>query len=110
MNSKTMGADLVYAWPIAEIAVMGAEGAVEILYKKKLASSPNREEEFQNLKKEYESSFLNPDIAEQRGFVDEVILPEETRAKLTAAFDFLDTKKETLLKSMSGKKHGIIPL
>ena len=110
MNSKTMGADLVYAWPIAEIAVMGSEGAVEILYKKRLAASPDPETEFQQLKQEYEESFLNPDIAERRGFVDEVILPEETRDKLVAAFRFLDIKKDSALKLQSGKKHGNIPL
>ena len=110
MNSKTMGADLVYAWPIAEIAVMGSEGAVEILYKKRLAASPDPGAEFQQLKQEYEESFLNPDIAERKGFVDEVILPEETRDKLVAAFRFLDIKKDSALKLLSGKKHGNIPL
>ena len=110
MNSKTMGADLVYAWPIAEIAVMGSEGAVGILYKKQLAAASNPEEEFQQLKQEYEATFLIPDIAERKGFVDEVILPEETREKLINAFDFLDVKKESSLKLMHGKKHGNIPL
>lgn len=109
MNSKTMGADLVYAWPIAEIAVMGAEGAVEILYKKKLAADPNRDETFRQLKQEYEDRFLNPETAERRGFVDEVILPEETRDKLVNAFRFLDTKKK-FETGYTGKKHGNIPL
>lgn len=110
MNSKTMGADLVYAWPIAEIAVMGAEGAVGILYKKQLARSENPAEEFQQLKQEYEENFLNPDIAERKGYVDEVILPEETRDKLVQAFDFLDIRKQAELSALCRKKHGNIPL
>ena len=109
MNSKTMSADFVYAWPIAEIAVMGAEGAVGILYKKELARSEHPQEDFQRLKGEYEENFLNPDIAEKKGFVDEVILPEETRDKLIRAFDFLECKNHPDT-SFTQKRHGNIPL
>ncbi|MDD3796079.1 MAG: acyl-CoA carboxylase subunit beta [Lachnospiraceae bacterium] len=108
MNSKTMGADLVYAWPIAEIAVMGAEGAVGILYKKQLAGSSQPKQEMERLRAEYEASFLNPDIAEKKGFVDEVILPGETRGRLIRAFEFLSSKQT--LSDPSGKRHGNIPL
>ncbi len=110
MNSKTMGADFVYAWPIAEIAVMGAEGAVNILYKKKLASAQDPAVAFQCLKQEYEENFLNPEIAENKGFVDEVILPDETRSRLINAFDFLELHKEEACSSGFEKKHGNIPL
>ena len=110
MNSKTLGADLVYAWPIAEIAVMGADGAVNILYRKQLAQSQNRQEEFRQLKQQYEESFLNPDIAEKKGFVDEVILPEETRSRLVNAFEFLNAKKRPGYAETISKKHGNIPL
>lgn len=110
MNSKTMGADLVYAWPIAEIAVMGADGAVAILYKKELSRSEHPAEDFDRLKQEYEQNFLNPDIAEKKGFVDEVILPEETREKLIRGFDFLECKPHASVLWGSGKRHGNIPL
>lgn len=110
MNSKTLGADLVYAWPIAEIAVMGAEGAVSILYKKKLAQSEDPEGDFLRLKQEYEDQYLNPDIAERRGFVDEVILPEETRERLIRAFDFLELRRQSLPSPDMRRRHGNIPL
>ncbi len=110
MNSKTLGADLVYAWPIAEIAVMGAEGAVSILYKKQLASSSSPDEEFQRLRREYEDSFLNPDIAESKGFVDEVILPEETRDKLASGFAFLGQRLSPDRILSEPMRHGNIPL
>lgn len=110
MNSKTMGADFVYAWPIAQIAVMGAEGAVGILYKKELARSEHPGEDFERLKEEYEQNFLNPDLAEKKGFVDEVILPEETRGKLISAFDFLTCKNRPDDISSMEKRHGNIPL
>lgn len=110
MNSKTMSADFVYAWPIAEIAVMGAEGAVGILYKKELARSNHPGEDFDRLKNEYEKNFLNPDIAEKKGFVDQVILPEETRDTLIRAFDFLECKNRPDAASFGTRRHGNIPL
>ena len=104
MNSKGMGADVVFAWPIAQIAVMGAEGAVDILYRKKIAEAPNRTSTRQDLVREYEEHFMTPYIAAERGFIDEVILPEETRKKLSESFFALKDKNEL----RRTKKHGNI--
>ena len=106
MNSKGMGADVVFAWPIAQIAVMGAEGAVDILHKKTLAEASDPAPVRQQLVKEYEDHFMTPYIAAQRGFIDEVILPEETRKKLSESFLALKDKNEM----KRTKKHGNIPL
>ena len=106
MNSKNMGADMVFAWPIAEIAVMGAEGAVNIIFKKNIEAADDKEAEYARLIYEYEDNFMNPYLAASRGFVDQVILPEETRKKLSTALDMLKTKK----KNLPIKKHGNIPL
>lgn len=106
MNSKNMGADIVYAWPIAEIAVMGADGAVNIIARKQIEAAENPEEERNRLKDEYENKFANPYIAAKRGFVDEVIKPSETRDKIRKALDALKDKKVDKLY----KKHGNIPL
>lgn len=106
MNSKEMGADIVYAWPIAEIAVMGAEGAVNIAFKRKIKAAENPEEMREQCKKEYEERFLNPYVAASRGYVNEVIKPEETRAALLKALRGLRSKKVEAPE----KKHGNIPL
>ncbi len=106
MNSKEMGADAVYAWPIAEIAVMGAEGAVNIAFKRKIKAAPNPEGMREQCKKEYEERFLNPYVASARGYVNEVIKPEETRERLLTALKALENKKTAPVK----KKHGNIPL
>ena len=106
MNSKGMGADVVFAWPIAQIAVMGAEGAVGILHKKRIQAAADPAAEEQQLVSEYDEHFMNPYIAANRGFIDEVILPEETRKKISESFFAL--KDKTLLSNM--KKHGNIPL
>lgn len=106
MNSKGMGADVVFAWPIAQIAVMGAEGAVDILYKKELSRVDNQASLKKELIEDYESHFMNPYIAAQRGFIDEIILPEETRKKISESFFALKGKNE--LKRT--KKHGNMPL
>lgn len=106
MNSKGMGADVVFAWPIAQIAVMGAEGAVGILHKKQIAEAANPQAEQAKLVSEYEEHFMTPYIAAQRGFIDEVILPEETRKKLSESFFALNGKNEM----KRTKKHGNIPL
>ena len=82
MNSKEMGADMVYAWPIAQIAVMGAEGAVNIAFKRKIKAAPDPESMREQCKKEYEDRFLNHYVAAARGYVDEVIVPSETRNKI----------------------------
>lgn len=106
MNSKEMGADIVFAWPIAEIAVMGADGAVNIAFKRKIKAAYDPEAARTAYKKEYESRFLNPYVAASRGYVNEVIKPEETREKLLNALDALKNKK---VKNPD-KKHGNIPL
>ncbi len=106
MNSKEMGADIVYAWPIAEIAVMGAEGAVNIAFKRKIKESPDPEAMRQQCIKEYDDRFLNPYVAASRGYVNEVIKPEETRTALLKALKGLKHKEA----DMPYKKHGNIPL
>jgi acetyl-CoA carboxylase carboxyltransferase component len=106
MSSKYIRTDLVYAWPTAEIAVMGAEGAVNILYRKRLAGSENLEEERTRFVAEFQEQFGSPYTAAASGHVDDVILPSETRAKLIAALDFLRDKQATPLP----KKHGNMPL
>lgn len=106
MNSKEMGADMVFAWPIAEIAVMGADGAVNIAFKRKIKAAPNPQAMREQCKKEYEDRFLNPYVAASRGYVNEVIKPEETRERLLKALRALKNKSvET-----PHKKHGNIPL
>lgn len=106
MNSKEMGADIVFAWPIAEIAVMGAEGAVNIIFKKQISEAQDPDAERQRLVKDYEDKFCNPYIAAKRGYVDEVIKPEETRNKIMRALDMLKSKNA----EPSDRKHGNIPL
>lgn len=106
MNSKGMGADVVFAWPIAQTAVMGAEGAVDIMYRSQVKASENPEAERLRLTSEYESHYMTPYIAAQRGFIDEVIQPEETRKKISDSFSALKYKNEMSRR----KKHGNIPL
>ena len=106
MNSKDMGADIVYAWPIAEIAVMGAEGAVNIAFKRKIKESPDPEAMRQQCIKEYDDRFLNPYVAAARGYVNEVIKPEETRTAILKALKGLKNKEV----DVPYKKHGNIPL
>lgn len=106
MNSKHIGADMNFAWPTAEIAVMGPKGATEIIFKSEIANSANAEEKFKEKVDEYTEAFANPYRAAARGFVDEVILPEETRKKLIRAFKMIENKAVKLPK----KKHGNIPL
>ncbi|HYG38149.1 MAG TPA: carboxyl transferase domain-containing protein, partial [Cytophagales bacterium] len=106
MNSKHIGADLNYAWPTAEIAVMGAQGAAEIIFRKEIAESTNPEAKLQEKIQEYTDKFANPYRAAHRGFIDEVIMPNETRKKLISAYEMLENKVATLPK----KKHGNIPL
>ena len=106
MNSKDMGADMVFAWPIAEIAVMGADGAVNIAFKRKIKNSADPEAMRAQCKKEYEDRFLNPYVAASRGYVNEVIQTYETREKLLKALKVLKSKNVEAPK----KKHGNIPL
>lgn len=106
MNSKHVRGDMNYAWPSAEIAVMGPKGAVEIIFKKKIADAPDPEEELQKMTEEYREKFANPFIAAARGYVDDVIEPKTTRARLIRAFEMLESKKDNI----PPKKHGNIPL
>ncbi len=110
MNSRSLGADLVYAWPIAEIAVMGAEGAVDIMYRKQINASQDPDRRRRTLTRSYAENFLNPEVAEKRGYVDEVILPEETRGRLIDAFRFFSGKNSSPFLAPAGKKHGNIPM
>ncbi len=107
MNSKGMGADIVFAWPIAETAVMGAEGAVDIIYRKRIEASDHPEAERTKLIAEYEARFMTPYIAAERGYIDEVILPEETRNKIRSAFEALRLKDR---KAAGYRNHGNMPL
>lgn len=107
MNSKGMGADLVFAWPIAQTAVMGAEGAVAIMNGKQIESSDNPEEERARLVADYENEFMTPYIAAEKGFIDEVIMPEETRQKIRSAFEALRLKDRN---AVGFRAHGNIPL
>lgn len=106
MNSKHIGADMNYAWPTAEIAVMGAKGAAEIIFRKEIKEAANPEEKWKEKESEYAELFANPYNAAKHGFVDEVIEPALTRQKLIRAFDMLKNKVANLPK----KKHGNIPL
>ncbi|XCF05004.1 acyl-CoA carboxylase subunit beta [Tamlana crocina] len=106
MNSKHIGADYNFAWPDAEIAVMGAKGASEIIFRKEISKSDNPEEKLAEKEAEYAETFANPYRAAQRGFIDEVILPKDTRRKLIKAFASLENKKV----EHPNRKHGNIPL
>ena len=106
MNSKHIGADMNFAWPTAEIAVMGAKGAAEIIFKKEILNSKNPEDKLKEKQDEYAAMFANPYNAASRGYVDEVILPSDTREKLIKVFKISENKKTTIPK----KKHGNIPL
>ncbi|WP_088103633.1 acyl-CoA carboxylase subunit beta [Halalkalibacter urbisdiaboli] len=106
LNSKAIGADLVYAWPQAEIAVMGPEGAATIIYAKELASSKHPEKVRAQKVAEYRSRFANPYIAAANGMVDDIIDPRDTRKALIDALDILRFKK----KQLPPKKHGNMPL
>jgi propionyl-CoA carboxylase beta chain len=106
MNSKHIGADMNYAWPSAEIAVMGAKGAAEIIFKREITSAEKPEEKWLEKEKLYSDIFANPYRAAERGFVDEVIEPSQTRIKLIKAFKMLENK----VVNNPRKKHGNIPL
>jgi propionyl-CoA carboxylase beta chain len=106
MNSKHIGADVNYAWPTAEIAVMGAKGASEIIFKKEISESVDPQAKLNEKVEEYTRKFANPYRAAHRGYIDEVIYPDQTREKLIRTFEMLENKVATLPK----KKHGNIPL
>jgi propionyl-CoA carboxylase beta chain len=106
MNSKQIGADMNFAWPTAEIAVMGAKGAAEIIFRKDIQAAEDKAAKLAEKEAEYSDAFANPYRAAYRGYVDDVILPEETREKLIKAFSMLENKAVKLPK----KKHGNLPL
>lgn len=106
MNSKHIGADMNYAWPSAEIAVMGAKGAAEIIFKKDIKVAPDSQAVWKEKESEYAELFANPYNAAARGYIDEVIKPHQTREKLIRAFAMLENKVDKLPR----KKHGNIPL
>ena len=106
MNSKHIGADMNFAWPSAEIAVMGASGAAEIIFKREIAQAEDPAEKLKEKIDDYTHKFANPYRAAHRGYIDEVIYPDQTRAKLIRAFEMLENKVDVLPK----KKHGNIPL
>jgi propionyl-CoA carboxylase beta chain len=106
MNSKHIGADMNFAWPMAEIAVMGAKGAAEIIFKREITEAADPEAKLQEKVDDYTDKFANPYRAAHRGYVDEVIMPNETRRKLIKAYKMLENKVAVLPK----KKHGNIPL
>ncbi|MFD3565641.1 carboxyl transferase domain-containing protein, partial [Streptomyces sp. NPDC058686] len=108
MGSKHLGADLNLAWPTSQIAVMGAQGAVNILHRRTIAATPETEQEATRARliQEYEDTLLNPYTAAERGYIDAVIMPSDTRAHIVRGLRQLRTKRENL----PPKKHGNIPL
>ena len=106
MNSKHIRGDMNFGWPTAEIAVMGPKGAVEIIFKKEIEKAGNKDEAVKQKEDEFRDKFANPYIAAERGYLDDVIEPRETRARVIRAFQMLETKVDRNPK----KKHGNIPL
>ncbi|MHB1891087.1 MAG: acyl-CoA carboxylase subunit beta, partial [Acidimicrobiales bacterium] len=106
MNSKSIGADLAYAWPSAELAVMGPQGAVEIVYRRELAEAADPQARRAELVEEYTERYANPYVAAERGYIDDVIDPADTRRVLVRALSLLRTKREDLPR----RKHGNVPL
>jgi propionyl-CoA carboxylase beta chain len=106
MNSRNIGADMVYSWPTAEIAVMGAKGAAEIIFRKEISGASDSAAKLAEKEAEYAELFANPYNAAARGYVDEVITPSDTRVKLIKAFEMLKNK----VRNTPRKKHGNLPL
>jgi len=106
MNSRHIRGDVVLAWPTAEIAVMGPDGAVNVIFRKEIAEAQDPEAERARLIEEYRSRFANPYVAASRGYIDDVIEPRETRPRLIQALQMLQNKRD----SNPPKKHGNIPL
>jgi acetyl-CoA carboxylase carboxyltransferase component len=106
MNSKSIGADLAYAWPTAELAVMGPQGAVEIVYRRELQNAADPVTRRAELVQEYTEKYSNPYAAAERGYIDDVIDPADTRIKLIAGLSMLQSKREELPR----RKHGNMPL
>ncbi|MGQ0668430.1 MAG: carboxyl transferase domain-containing protein, partial [Actinomycetota bacterium] len=106
MNSKHLRADVSFAWPTAEIAVMGPEGAVNIVFRKQIEKAEDPASRKRELIAEYQRKFANPYVAAERGFIDDVIEPAETRPRLVKALRMLSTKRD----AVPPRKHGNIPL
>ena len=106
MSSKHLRSDINLAWPSAEIAVMGAEGAVNIIYREEITKAEDSDKKRQELIGEYQDKFTTPYIAASRGFLDDVIDPADTRAQIIKALEMLQNKRD----SLPAKKHGNIPL
>ena len=106
MSSRHLGADMAFAWPTAEIAVMGAEGAANIIHRKEINNSDNPAAKRVEKINEYDALFANPYVAAGRGYVDAVIKPSETRPRLIEALEIMCTKREL----RPPKKHGNIPM
>jgi acetyl-CoA carboxylase carboxyltransferase component len=106
MSSKHLGADLVYAWPTAEIAVMGPDGAANIIFRKEIENSEDPIETRKEKIEEYRNKFANPYVAASRGYIDDVIEPEATRPRLISALEILESKRE----NRPPKKHGNFPV
>jgi acetyl-CoA carboxylase carboxyltransferase component len=105
MSSRHLGADMVFAWPSAEIAVMGAQGAANVIFRKEIEAAEDKVAKRAEMIEIYEQEFNNPYVAASRGYIDAVILPSETRARLIDALEILSSKSE----SLPPKKHGNIP-
>jgi propionyl-CoA carboxylase beta chain len=106
MSSKHIRGDISYAWPSAEIAVMGPDGAVNIIFRKEIAAADDPEARREELVEDYRETFANPYVAAARGYIDDVIEPAETRPRLIEALQMLQNKRD----SNPPKKHGNIPL
>jgi acetyl-CoA carboxylase carboxyltransferase component len=109
MGSKSLGADISYAWPTAEIAVMGPEGAVRILYRKEAGSKTDPSKFYEEKTVEYRRLFANPYLSAELGYIDDVIDPAETRLKIATALEFVKRKREEYV-GIVPKKHSNIPL
>ena len=106
MNSKHIRADVSFAWPTAEIAVMGAEGAVNVIHRREIAGAADADAKRAELIRDYQDAFSNPYIAAERGYIDDVIEPQETRRRLVQSLEMLRSKRETIPQ----RKHGNVPL
>ena len=106
MNSKHIRADVSLAWPTAEIAVMGAEGAVNVIHRREIAGADDAGAERAELIADYQEKFSNPYIAAERGYLDDVIEPQDTRKRLVQSLEMLRSKRETIPQ----RKHGNVPL
>jgi propionyl-CoA carboxylase beta chain len=106
MSSKHIRGDINYAWPTSEIAVMGPKGAAEIIFKKEIAAADDPEAALKQKEEEYREMFASPFKAAERGYIDDVILPENTRPRLIRALRMLENKRD----QNPPKKHGNIPL